>query len=115
MDWETKEIADKLCNEINETRCNIRSLSTNIRNASERKDEYSIGFKKTRKLTLRLVNRNKEQAKQYQTSEGARIIVFDGINRYGTDLEVEKELVFVMVQYYENKLKRLEKEFADLK
>ena len=116
MDWQTKEIADKLCDEINKTKDNIRSLSINIRNATEAKDGVSVGFKRTKKpLVLRLVNWNKQQAKQYETTEGAHIIVFDGIRTYGTDLEVDEELVSVIISYYENKLKRLEKEFADLK
>ena len=116
MDWETKEIADKLCKEIYETKDAIRSLSISIRNATEAKDGFSIGFKRTKKpLVLRLFNYNKEKAKQYQSTEGAHIIVFDGIRTYGTDLEVDEELISAIVSYYENKLKRLEKEFADLR
>ena len=116
MDWETKEIADKLCKEINETKDNIYSLRTSISNASKRKDGVSVGFRRTKKpFVIRLFNYNKEKAKQYDTTEGAHIIVFDGVRTYGTDLEVDEELISAIVSYYENKLKRLEKEFADLK
>ena len=117
MTYETKQKADELCRKINETKDCINSLHIRIRNAELIKKGKAEAYHKNRKtsFTMRLLGRNKESAKFDKKEEGsAKIIIFDNLGMYGTDIDVDEEIVGAIISTLENRLLRLEKEFEEL-
>ena len=116
MTYETKQKADELCEKIEEAKDCIYRLNLRISNASDFVQANIPSRDKTRKspLMMRLLNRNAHRAKEEKKKEGAEIIIFDNIGIYGTDIDVDKEIVDAIVSVYKKRLSELEKEFAEL-
>jgi len=117
MTYETKQKADELCEKIKETKESIESLHIRIKNAERINEGKAEAYHKNRKtsFTMRLLNRSKDSAKADAKEEGsAKIIIFDNLGMYGTDLDVDEEIVGAIISTLENRLLRFEKEFAEL-
>lgn len=118
MTYETKKIADELCEKIKETKESIASLHIRIKNAERINEGKAEAYHKNRKTSfaMRLLNRNKDSAKADAKEEGsAKIIIFDNLGMYGTDIDVDEEVISAILSVYQNRLMMLEKEFSELK
>lgn len=114
MTYETKQRADELCREIAEIKDKIWSLNIRVKNASPLVQEKAKEKSRRNPLKMRLLNRSKERAKREEKKEGAEIVIFDNLGMYGTDIDVDVEIVSAIVSVYKNRLQTLEKEFAEL-
>ena len=114
MTYETKQKADELCGKIEEIKDNIRRLNIRIQNASPFTQERAREKSRENPLRMRLLNRNETRAREEKKKEGAEIIIFDNLGMYGTDIDVDEEVVSAIVSVFKNRLEKLEKEFAEL-
>lgn len=113
MTNETLFKGNELVKQIEEIKTIINKLS--YRKGSSISSELARPSFRDRKWLLRLFNQDKKSI--YGNNEGAEIIIFDNISSCGSEIllqEEDSELLDIIIEYYNNKQKRLEEELASL-
>lgn len=100
----------------NEIRSKIRNVQNVISSFTYRKfNARQPGPFRPWKWKLRLCNKDNNQSKL--NNKRAALIVFDNVSSYGSEIvlqEEDSELLDIIIEYYKNKLKKLEEELASL-
>ena len=107
MTNENLEKGNELKSKISDVKNIICSFTYRKRNA-EKPDSFRAHFKNF-KWMLRLCNKD--------NNKRAAIVVFDNVSSYGSEIrlqEEDSELLDVIIEYYNGKLKKLEEELASL-
>lgn len=113
MTNETLEKGNELTEQINEVKNTIHKLSYRKSNSVE--SHRALPRLRDRKWMLRLFNQDDRGISG--DKRGPAFMIFDNLSNYGSDIllqEEDSELLDIIIEYYNNKLNKLEEELASL-
>lgn len=89
-----------------------KNLARDIETLEKSVNALSASLDRSKSWLMKLSNRLKSNSKSGCVE--ASVILLDGLDRYGIDLEVDNEVVRILKEYFEKQLAEKRKEFEEL-